>query len=691
MKTSRLAATSFAQPAQRKTFLATSVSGASLSSRARFFPRASYSSVSGPLGPHKLFNAARNVLGRQQHLGLKRALSTTAHNADVTHLIKPGESKDVYAAIYTTSYSEPFSLLLKEKDGYLQTLFDKRGIAKTSPGWLLQHVPGMNNTEKLHLKGMESGSISETKYFSQKNWIHFLDYLNPLIIGNLQVDSPHRRHLVDTYNFCLTDDPIVTRNRSQAVGSFPVIRHLVKPCRFKWEKETTFIKHIDKGLSPIEALKEYFEFAPWATETFFKRMAFASDDIQLKQIGKFLARGLHMNGQFDTKRYGLRVMNIPSSIKDHENFKAMLDVVAAVECLGDNDAIPSQLLINTGNDWAKNKILVKNETSSFTHSVRDYFKAVAEDLLAPYFFTKLSQPYTAKGHAIPDQFTQPDFVNYIIGTLRDIVGEQLTVSLTPVTLQGYSNRWHRNQTVIHSKKPLLLDKTKQTENKKNEWYAIIQDQTIEGYVYEVLTNQQQLSREGEEMHHCVGGYAKRCKAGRIHILSGKGPNGERFTLEIARENNKFIVSQLLGAYNKPVSSDISAAANSLVDQINTGEVTSHSKCGAIASGESLQSQFGFDLFDSQAREGLFQAYQETRVLPNPFQKYKSLSELLEKTGLDALITKMAQDDVVNSATYSKWQNQQAELRNPGMRNHIGFDRVLPVDEYRLGMRFGMGR
>jgi len=79
------------------------------------------------------------------------------------------------------------------------------------------------------------------------------------------------------------------------------------------------------------------------------------------------------------------------------------------------------------------------------------------------------------------------------------------------------------------------------------------DTTIGSSRIEVLNTKYELMKEGEDMNHCVGGYASSVRAGSSTIIKVSGDR--RFTIELVckNEDEKYSLSQVKGKRNAPIS------------------------------------------------------------------------------------------------------------------------------------------
>lgn len=86
-----------------------------------------------------------------------------------------------------------------------------------------------------------------------------------------------------------------------------------------------------------------------------------------------------------------------------------------------------------------------------------------------------------------------------------------------------------------------------------KWVSLLEGQEIDGYSVTPLTTSQALSREGREMHHCVGDYDGDCAEGYFRIFSVTDPSGARSTLCIQHTSDgRWTVQQMYGVCNELV-------------------------------------------------------------------------------------------------------------------------------------------
>lgn len=539
----------------------------------------------------------------------------------ISKLIRPSQSKNLYAAITATKYGVTHNFLLKSKNSALQSVeVDSTDI---------------DLSQAKEVRDAKDKDYFYAKVFPEEQWKEFLTFLNPKIINSLKPQDEHRRQLIYSYNFCReAENENAVYNRSLGIGLFPIIRGVIHSHKFQVRPKSgfleaekqTFSERLDEnGYEAIKILKEYFDNAPWATSGFLKRMAMAPSLESVKKLGELLLCGV----ENDSEAYIARVNNLPSSVSDPQKFAIMWENFKYVEKEFD-DVAAANLLLNIGNKWGSNHV---PEHQFFINVEQDYFKAIAKDLLLPIYYAKLAKDYQSRGEELPEEFMEAPHVNYVAERMTAVAEEKLTKFLTPKTLRGYANRRRDNHAKIDLAKSLL----KQNEGQRPEWYAIIQNQELDGYSYKVLTRQAELAIEGSEMKNCVEGFGLACRSGSRHILSGRAPNGERFMVDLMQQQDHIIAYQVRIYDNVDAPEEIKKAANNLAAKISSGEIVSSSELGSIEENRSLVQRLGFDPFKKEERNNVAKAYQNNRVVPYQFQKC-SFGELMIMSGLDEGVT-----------------------------------------------------
>lgn len=139
----------------------------------------------------------------------------------------------------------------------------------------------------------------------------------------------------------------------------------------------------------------------------------------------------------------------------------------------------------------------------------------------------------------------------------------------------FAKHWH---------KPFQQVQSQKLRNQYGEsWPSLFGEKEIEipeqifgktGYKFVVRTTPEELKKEGENLKHCVGGYAGKCVKGESHIVSIVNQKGESTsTAEITIEGEKTIsLVQHRSARNSPPNPDESSALSWLQQQVETEKI-----------------------------------------------------------------------------------------------------------------------
>ncbi len=549
--------------------------------------------------------------------------SLTGLTRAATQIILPGQSAKFRAAIFA-----PNQALVLQNNGKLQ----------------VGESPDSRDLRDLEFNPTHpSATVIPRSYpdFSSESWSEFLSFLNPTIVKNLKPQENIRRHLLDVYNPCLSDNATVSRNRSSVFGSLPLTRHLLHRDDFAESDYETrrleCLQNIDVGaMSPAQLLQKYFESeihdSRWTTDRFLFRMAFAPDLQSVRSLGESLMAGAKVNHKFDEGAYKAITQHIPYSHLKPEEFEKMWRSFEDVRNLHFSAKSTSQLLVNIGGNWEKNKI---RQAQKYDKKPQDYFNAVARDLLLPIFFTKLRDAFAARGETLPNDLENLSQVEDAAAAMRRIAQEKITTLLTPSTLEKLVDQWKISRPTIDSLKPLIKNYSgNPDEEKKSAWHALMPNQTIDGINYVVLTNQSDLNREADKMDHCIGGYAMLCRSGECHIISGSTASGENFTLDLRRLNEgQFRIHQLSGFRDHECSEEVERSAENLLHLINSGQIIVNQKSGALTEATDLKTWLQFDPLEVAERQSVFKAYRDSGALPSQWLRYESLDELVSQNGV----------------------------------------------------------
>lgn len=348
-------------------------------------------------------------------------------------------------------------------------------------------------------------------------------FSTPLRVPQAAIDS-----------FCQSGTPTMQRYRSRAINSLPFLAYAINPAS---QAEHALFGSIDTGTSAKEAVKDYFNRPHWATNYFLQQAALAPSLDALRHVGEMLSHDLTAEVRFDSATYGSRVALLPSPAERNMT-EIMWENATLLRCRYDATTA-AHLFINSSRDWVKNHQSLLKLSATIDQKDIAYFKSITEDILFPAYLAQLEKAYQAHDQALPDYETSPTHVN----ALQAQATQRLSAFLSPAKLQAHTERWYDKQFIINARKAALTNRQPPQEQPP-EWHGLIPDLYHEGNHYKTLTSQAALSREAEEMHHCVAGFARVCKTGETHIIAGRTAAGQRFTLEIGQKDGLFTQQQL---------------------------------------------------------------------------------------------------------------------------------------------------
>ncbi len=109
--------------------------------------------------------------------------------------------------------------------------------------------------------------------------------------------------------------------------------------------------------------------------------------------------------------------------------------------------------------------------------------------------------------------------------------------------------WHEREVVRRAAR-----QADATPGAGSNWGSLLGEVVVNGFKVVPLTDSEQLHEEGQEMHHCVGGYTSQCTRGTSRIFSIRSAEDRRLsTLEIAMDHSgKWVVQQHFGPCNERV-------------------------------------------------------------------------------------------------------------------------------------------
>lgn len=110
------------------------------------------------------------------------------------------------------------------------------------------------------------------------------------------------------------------------------------------------------------------------------------------------------------------------------------------------------------------------------------------------------------------------------------------------------NEWHQR---LREEREALED-----ARRSQKWESYLESAEIDGYTVRALTNAVELTKEGREMHHCVGSYADDCWEGYYRVFSVVSPTGERSTVGLECHSKfRWVVQQMYGVCNAVLPSE----------------------------------------------------------------------------------------------------------------------------------------
>ncbi len=447
----------------------------------------------------------------------------------------------------------------------------------------------------------------EDKYFPdllygipQITWNEFIARLpHPYIVAKLNL-SVHR-HVWKSYNFVATTEGETLRNRRlEALSTY---HFLYQPYMDS--------SRIDVGLSTLETLNKLGYSAQLANK--LAHCYSSHHALLLKHYVQTKATVRELNKE----KYDEIVAAMPSSQTAPVEFAKMLDDALAIDVTILQPEAKANFFYHARNHFGHFR-----SVKFSSHEFKDYINSIVRDLIFPDYLRSLE---SAAADSPRDQIALEERER----TLKNQLQLMLTEMYTPKRLQELVSRWHRNISVIESKKPL--------EVVSPNWHALFERQTIDNISFECLTTAEALYQEGNELRHCVGGYRKDCRTGGTHIVRIQSLTGERSTLSITPEveNGKtvFKIDQHYGIQNSDADALHVMAVDKLMQMLNKGEIKINKSMGAITRGDiklSLAHLFyPYDLKDPSVQEQIYQAYRKLKVLP-PLLVAESYDEMLTK-------------------------------------------------------------
>ena len=166
-----------------------------------------------------------------------------------------------------------------------------------------------------------------------------------------------------------------------------------------------------------------------------------------------------------------------------------------------------------------------------------------------------------------------------------------------------SDQWHRDQVHVEMQRRIGQE-AERNEGKIRAWSSVVGEAETPGrgpdHVFRTtpLTDPLQLFREGREMQHCVGSYGDQCHSGRSRIFAIRGSDGEKATIELTLQGDKWVASQMKGVLNAKVSPEVARMAQRIAGDYQQG-------WDSAKDGEAHQREWvAVEDFDQQSVESL---------------------------------------------------------------------------------------
>ena len=574
---------------------------------------------------------------------LKRAFGT---------IIKPGRFPDLHAAVYNSgrSLKEGQSIFVKKEGAPIEVL-DLHSYDKAEDQ--IASYLGLVKTKIPPKK-------SNFQVFSEELLKQFTAYLKPNIAQNLGINN------LQHYNFCLSDNPHISQNRSLGFRFFPLLDEVSQKSD---EASKALMASLDNG-AQMKNLQKYFNSAspsPWATNGFLRRMQsqHAPSLEMVSYLGEALSYGLRVTkeGKFDKKsekEFLARITNIP--LNNEAESQAMWNVIKFLKEKSRLDTSSvHKMILNIGSKWSKNEKAIDQKKS--TEIWNDYFSDISNDLLIPAFLKIVKEKYEAEGRELATEAmhrNKMDGNNSIWSSTFWRLKDEMSSYLSPTTLAEKGEIARKSAKAIFSKRHVLVEEEEQLKkeglNGRAYRYPLFpnREEFIDGWKVKSLVNSQDLVEVGDKMKNCLneGERARTVKSGEYHFISLTGPDGVLYAGLIDRRLKfydgphvgKIIETDEQGRVIKrdiPATPEQALAINAILQKL-AKTVGINEKQGLIENEftQNIKSQIGFDPLDRKRRQDIFDEYQKAGLLPYQLNCADS-QQLVEKLNLSSLFEEHA--------------------------------------------------
>ena len=262
--------------------------------------------------------------------------------------------------------------------------------------------------------------------------------------------------------------------------------------------------------------------------------------------------------------------------------------------------------------------------------IGDFVKKISGSILIPLIAEKLS----AAAHIL-----EPMARTEKMAHRPDIQQQFLSLLTIPQIIRG-SRDWHARLATVDSQIKSL------SVLEDSSWADLIAPLTTdEGVAIHALTTKKDLEKEGEDMEHCVGGYASSCILGSSHILH-LSYQGHHSTLQLeeTKQDGHITVNQVQHqtVLNEPPAPALIEAAKWLIEGINSNTIEinwerihkERSAAQEAYNKNKLKNLVGFDPLDEEQR---VKAYDIMSRFCYGKMSNISRDEFIEESGLAKII------------------------------------------------------
>jgi hypothetical protein len=466
----------------------------------------------------------------------------------------------------------------------------------------------------------------------QVTWNDFIAQLplQNIVIGlNLSV----HRHLWPAYNYSASTEDFMLRNwRANAFNRYHFLVALLDPVN----NENNFYggnyiwkEIIDNGLVGKremidQAVKLY---GSYVTPIYLDKFSHCPSFYHFTGIGDgfILPKSQSIYGDeiVNVDKLNEFIAALPSSKNDPLQFENMIsdvDAINKINIVKNDMKIKSRVFYHTRNNFG----LFKNKNFDNYAFCSDYFTAIFDDLIYPEIL---------RAFAKPSSNASLNLYYIALNRFTYVLHEYLPID----KLMSLAERWHKKRFFINARKPestFLL-----------EWHPLFNTQIINQVTFTCIVNEAGLKIEGEEMHHCVGGFSKLCLLGEIHIIKVQTVSGERSTLTLEAKKDtfkikdKFEIIENLTIFQKTPCDEIINASQVFLDKIRNDEIKVNPQRGQTKRSseklDDISTYYPYSLNDEDIQESVYQAYKPEQVLPflmsgRDFNYKKMIAKLSEK-------------------------------------------------------------